>query len=358
MNRKGLFSGLLWTLALITLITWPLLGQVVIEEREGGGGMPPLFEATEPAPDVDLSTEVSQTLDQAEAEELERVRIEDGLEPRHCVPLPGGLDHVANGTGARNAGHGTIRLRGAPATAVAVRAILYWGEIVSQLSVPATDTINFEGHPVTGSLIGTAGQPCWNGAGIFAAYRADVLQYLPGAIDGDYQVDGLSSAVIDGHDPWVPADTRLPMAQGASLVVIYADQSVPATSRVYIHEGPWLFTSNNLFLTHALAPALPGNALLRHTRIGGDGQVGGSVSPTFATSRENTSINALQIQGPGSVGNDSDWNGSDGGPLNQLWDTRTTNAPGSIPVGAAAYRVSYTNVFDCVNPVVHVLTGR
>jgi hypothetical protein len=271
-------------------------------------------------------------------------------------PLPGGLDHVANGTGLRNAGWGTIRLRGVPPRSVAVDAVVFWG-LVDPNPQPQV-TINFEGHPVPARLLGVAQEPCWNG-GSYALYVANVLHLIPPAINGDYQVDGFPSAVSQGGDPWTPP-TATPMAEGASLVLTFSNASIPANSVVYTHYGPGYFDALNspFNVNNALFPPLPGNSYLRQTRIGADGQIGASLTPFFGVPNESTAINGFQIKGPGApVDQDSDWNGDDGVPLNQLWDTHSTDIRGLIGAGAGNYIVTYVSNGDCVNPSVHVLTA-
>jgi len=289
---------------------------------------------------------------------LDKATAEHGL----SCPLPGGLDHVANGTGLRNAGWGTIRLRGVPPKSVAVDAVLFWG--IVDPNPPPQSVINFEGHPVTGNLVGLAQEPCWQ-AGRYALYAANVLQFIPAANNGDYQVDSFLSGFTQGGDPWaLPVVT--PLAEGASLVLTFSNASIPANSVVYTHVGPGYFDSLNspFNINNPLAPALPGNNYLLQTRIGADGQIGNGLTPLFGTPNETTAINAFQIKGPGApIDQDSDWNGDDGVPLNQLWDTHSTNLRGvgttgpPIPVGAGNYVVTYVSNGDCVNPSVHVLTA-
>jgi hypothetical protein len=65
------------------------------------------------------------------------------------------------------------------------------------------------------------------------------------------------------------------------------------------------------------------------------------------------------IAGQGSIQNlDSDWNGSDGGPLPQLWDTRTHTFTGILPAGTTSYRVQYKSFGDCIVWQAHVLSAH
>ncbi|HWC76991.1 MAG TPA: hypothetical protein VG778_05985, partial [Blastocatellia bacterium] len=218
------------------------------------------------------------------------------------IPLPGGLDHVANGVATRNAGFGTIRLRGTPPGAVAVRAFLYWGTIIDGPAIPLTQTIVFNNGLVTGRLIGRSRPPCWPGR-FFVAYRASVIALLNPGIDADYRVSALPSSITDGRDPWLhaPVPAPRPLSEGTSLVVIFAHQNVPLSARVFINHGATMFFGA-VSINNPLPVPLPNYNTLKHTRFGADGQV---LSSTFAAAPitdERTFIGPgpgpTQIKGP------------------------------------------------------------
>ena len=273
------------------------------------------------------------------------------------VPLKGGLDHVANGVGTRNSRLNTIRLRGVPPGAVAVRAFLYWGTL--QAAANPTQTVIFNGTAVTGTLVGAAGPTCW-GPGVFAAYRASVIALIGGGINGDYVITGMPTSLFDGRDPWA-GPAPLPLSEGASLVVVYSHSSVPPGAQVFINNGAAFFF-NLININNPLGGVLNPYTRLKHTRIGGDGQVGFSTSSSLPVTTERTFIGPpffTQIKGPGSPFNgDSDWNGDDGAPLNQLWDTHTDSFGQILPPGIGNYVVRYTAQGDCIFAVAHVLSTR
>jgi hypothetical protein len=277
------------------------------------------------------------------------------------IPLPGGLDYAANGVATRNTGSGTIRLRGIPPGAVRVRALLSWASIFDGFAIPLTQTITFNGTPVTGNLIGVTNPPCWPG-NFLSAYTASVIALLTPGLNGDYRVANMPTSLTDGRDPWLhaPVPAPRPLSEGASLVVIYSHASVPFTARVFTHPVVQQFSST-LTVTHALGLPLPAYTTLKHTRLGADGQVGSSTTAFLFATNEQTFLgpNAAaltQIKGPGSpFNNNSDWNGDDGIPLNQLWDTQTSSFGQLIPPGSVAYTVSYISNGDCLVPVQHVL---
>jgi len=306
----------------------------------------------------------------------------DSQVPTPFLVFSGRVDHAAAGTGLRNFDSGTIRLRGIPAGSTVVRAFLYWAMIcVSTTNCPTGVNIEFEGRTITTSRICTGGNPCWAG-GPLAAYRADVTGLMPGTttaavankvINGDYQVNAIPSNVNerDGRDPFAPATTNFPKAEGATLVVVYSNPTLAATGRVYIHNGCDTLTgAGTLNVTNALAPAAPTPlTFVKFTRFGADGQTLIGTTATPSVSNETTFFGGpsatcataalTQIAGDGSLyDRDSDWNGSDGGPLNQLWDTRTTTVTGRLGAAAANYCVRFTSQGDCFTPIGYVLSVR
>jgi hypothetical protein len=288
--------------------------------------------------------------------------------------LPGGVDHTAAGTGTRNAGSGTIRLRGVPPGATVVRAWLYWGTVFAN-PVPSSSTVTFNGATVLGKRVGNpTAEPCWlfqNAS--FAAYRSNVKPLISAGVNGNYAVSGLASAITNGSDPFTCAPPfptpPTPGSEGATLVIIFSHISVPRTARTYIHQGPTLVTGSTT-VTNSLNPLLPTHTMIKQTRFGADGQVGCGVFSVAALNGEITSLGpnpfALTIiKGPGSAVNaSSDWSGVDGACMNQLWDT-TSDAFSAvngmvnlIPAGSPQYVVRYTGVGDCFVTVAHILTAK
>jgi hypothetical protein len=120
----------------------------------------------------------------------------------------GRVDYEAAGTGMRNLGSGTIRLRGIPPNSSIARAFLYWAFIcVSSAPCPATSQGEFEGVTITGTLFATAPQPCWAGTTI-GAYKVDVTSLLPrgpgNGYNRDYRLTGFPSGINTGQSPWDP----------------------------------------------------------------------------------------------------------------------------------------------------------
>ncbi len=285
--------------------------------------------------------------------------------------LPGGIDHVAAGTGLRNSGWGTVQLRGAPPHAAAVAAWLYWGVIAQSGSSPASDQVVLNGVELAGEPIEPAIEPCWADGALLRAYRVPVLDHLKTGINGDYRVYVPFSSATGGHDPWQGPPVPPPYVEGASLVVAYAHRDVPRAARFYLHDGAALLI-DELQVDHVLDPPLPAARELRHTRLGADGQrqIGFTPTASFLTTLSGDQIAPKVIRGPGStVDPNSDWQGTDGGPINQLWDTQVTRvaaSPGDELEGLASYTLHYAVAppsqgrfyYDCVAVVAHAVTAR
>jgi hypothetical protein len=292
----------------------------------------------------------------------------------------GRVDHAAAGTGLRNFDSGTIRLRGIPTGSTVVRAYLYWAMLcVSTTNCPTSVDVEFEGRTISSTRICTGVNPCWAG-GPIAAYRADVTGLMPATtptavankvINGDYRLNGFPShpAERDGRDPWSPITTNLPKLEGATLLVVYSNPSLSTMGRVYIHNGCSTF-SGTLNVSNALVPAAYMPSFVKFTRFGADGQAGSGTVVSPSVSNETTffggpstncaTATLTQIAGDGSLyDRDSDWNGHDGEPLNQLWDTRTTVVTGRLGQPSAAnYCVRYVSAGDCITSIGYVLSVR
>jgi hypothetical protein len=135
--------------------------------------------------------------------------------------------------------------------------------------------------------------------------------------NGAYWVS-IPSGRKDGSDPWL-SSLVYPLAEGASMVIVGT-----GTYTVGIYDTGFTATTFETTFTYTLN--LPGTVTTDALwdNIGADGQAGGSMTGGRAddpeTSLETTTINSVQISGAGGLDNDSDWNGSAGLPIPQLWD--------------------------------------
>jgi hypothetical protein len=295
------------------------------------------------------------------------------------IPLPGGIDHAVAGVATRNSGTGVIRLRGVPPGSVLLSAVLVWGEIAAAPAAPYTVGFGPDCSTLGTFSVGVSGattQPCWNGAGQFFSYLANVTGQIVPGINGDYRVKGLRSAITNGRCPWPDGNcagggNALPLSEGASLIVFYSNACIPKTAQIYVSLGPKMFFGPHS-VVHATLPAIAGNLPnLKHSRIGADGQVGvancglrsiATISDERTWIENPVTLGSLQIKGDGAgLNRDSDWNGYDGEPLNKLWDTHTDVFASSAFLSAGGglnYRVRYLSQGDCIVWVVHILGVR
>jgi hypothetical protein len=194
-----------------------------------------------------------------------------GLALRYSYNLRGG--YVANGTGMRNFGYGTITIQGVPVGSVVKRALLYWsvGDIPS---APNVEKGIFRGIPITGILVGRSYEPCWLETTANASvFYADVTAHIAQPINGAYSLKGFASGMTDGSDPW-EVDPIPPLCQGASLVIIYCNENLPSRT-IQVYDGavtvPDAVVTAETALGGFIASATP-NAIT--TYIVADGQLG------------------------------------------------------------------------------------
>ena len=333
--------------------------------------------------DTDLYLDADEVEKRAAAEQAGDDSLTKGRVPvsfkNVAIPIQGGIDHVVAGVGTRNSGTGVIRLRGVPAGSTLLSAVLVWGEIAAPPAIvnyqvgfgPVCQEVN-----ITGNTFGNAPQPCWNPAGQFFGYIANVTPQIVAGINGDYRIKGLKSAITNGRCPWgdgtcAGPGNALTLSEGASLIVFYSNPCIPRAAQIFVSLGPKMFFGPHS-VTHPTGVAING-ALpnLKHSRIGADGQVGVTncglrSMPGISDERtwiENpVTLGSIQIKGDvGGLNRDSDWNGYDGEPLNKLWDTHTDvfgNGQFLAGGGGLSYRVRYSSQGDCIVWAVHILGVR
>lgn len=246
--------------------------------------------------------------------------------------------HVANGVALRNRTSGTIHLRGVPVGSKVLQALLYWNFSDRNEEGPNRLPVLFSGNVVMGTKTADSKDPCWGMVGNHS-YVADVTPYvnIMGHPNQDYEVVLLfdSSTSTTGQNPWAPWESQELRTEGATLIVIYEDTSGPLF--VYDSLNNSMFFSSAVFnFTHW---GLNGHALF--TMAGADGQL--------HVTNELTFFNGQQIAGCPVT--NSDWDGSDGWPLPQLWDTHTH----TVTLGNGTSEVKYVTNGDCLVPVVFVI---
>jgi hypothetical protein len=257
-------------------------------------------------------------------------------------------DHVANGIAMRNRIAGTIQLRGAPVPSKVLAALLYFNFSDDLREGPRSVPVLFNANKIVAGKTADHVDPCWGMAGNHS-YVADVTQFLPigGSLNQDCQVvlqfDAQTST--SGQNPFSTGEPGVKVrVEGATLVVVYRTQDTTGSVFVYDALNNSMFAGTAQFdLTH---PSLAGDA--RFTMVGADGQLG-STGYGNISSNELTFFNGSQIAGPPVAS--SDWDGSDGWPLPQLWDTHTHY----VKVSGSLSSVRYQASGDCLVPVAFVV---
>jgi len=267
-------------------------------------------------------------------------------------------DHTASGISLRNRGGGVINLRGVPKDSRAIKAYLYWDILAN--SPEKNPIVSINGVSVKGALIGKGDDPCWSGSGVGYnfVYRAKVPLYLLYVgINGDYKIAGFQSTEGFGMSPWDSTSSPY-LAEGATLVVFYFNCGSKYKT-TYVYEAPvsgqMFYTNFSTTLTGFSAP----KDRAKFTMVGADGQIGSGLNASYFITAEQSFFQFTQIAGPPAatpppISNaDSDWNGNDVEPLNQLWDTRTHIVP--IQKGSTTAEVSYKAFGDCLVVVAFFL---
>ncbi len=285
------------------------------------------------------------TLESAAPRPVSRA-VEAQVEPNHKFAF---ADHVANGIAMRNRTSGTIHLRGIPIRSKPLSALLYFNFSDGNREGKDTTPVLFNGNVVNARKTADHNDPCWGLSGSHS-YVANVTNFMPlgGTLNQDYDVvlpfDANTSTT--GQNPWSPVESQKVRMQGATLIVVYRNQN--STGELYIYDA----LSNSMFFSSATFALVHGNlnASGLFTMVGADGQRG-SGHNNFA-SNELTFFNGGQIAGPPVAS--SDWDGSDGWPLVQLWDTHTHQ----VILKGDTSKVRYQTNGDCLVPVAFVIDAN
>jgi hypothetical protein len=261
--------------------------------------------------------------------------------------------YATGGVALRNRKTGNIAVSGL--TGGATAAFLYWGVITFGPPGLSVSTVTLAriypkpsvSAPITGVAVGTGPSPCWPGDRI-TIFRAGIP--VPALVtgNGSYQITLKAGGSDDGGDPWVEPPV-LPLWEGASLVVV-----APGSGTVAIYDTGLAGNTFSFGLFYTLDLPFPASgfgALLDN--IGADGQIGSSRTAFFTG--ETTFMNGVEISGPFGLNRDSDWDGSSGWPLPQLWDDTGHDITFATPSGTVSLNVFINGVGDCVTPAVNVV---
>ena len=280
----------------------------------------------------------------------------------------GGAQFASGGVGLRNRGTGAIGISGAVTPVKA--AFIYWAVITSGPAPIADKSIMVQRlspapassvTTVAGTIVGTGPQPCWAGDTI-TVFRGSVPTSVATG-NGLYKVTLLSGASgsTSGGDPFV-GTPALPLVDGASIVIIGTG---PSNQMVALYDSGLAgatFNGNPGISYSLILPTAATGTLTLFDNIGADGQQGSSRKALSGSGDEITKINGKLVAGPGSLYNDSDWNGSSARPLPQLWDDTGHDITVATPSGTTSLNITIANKgethFDCLTPVANIVSFK
>ncbi len=301
----------------------------------------------------------------AEAPELAAGAVIGPLKP---VLVQAKAGYATGGVALRNRAAGNISISGlvgAPRI-----TLLYWAVISVGAPAPAAKSIQIQRLAplpaslvavVPGVVVGVGPTPCWGPANAtITVFRAVVPAAITGPGNGSYQLTLLPGAqgLMNGSDPWAGAPV-LPLWDGASMVMV--GNGAGTVSVFDIGLAGKTFVPNPAPFNYILGlPVVPPGKRTLFDNIGADGQhtLGASRADVLSISDEATTINGFPVAGPGSNHVDSDWNGSSGLPVPELWDdTGHDITPVSVN-GQINLNISIFSPLapaDCLTPVANVV---
>jgi len=274
---------------------------------------------------------------------------------------------VSAGVGLRNRGSGGIELSGMPAGSELRQVRIYWNLISNGAPPAGAETITVQrvgsggsaAVTVTGTVIGTGPSPCWGGTQNIV-YRAIVPRSVVNG-NGTYLVSPPAGVPgrVDGASPWtvMGGGSPLPAYNGASIVAVF--ERLGARTLIYEDTLSGVMFSDSLNASLYIPPAFRMGTTSYLHMINSDGQTGNSAPDDSSATAKQTRVNGVLVSGRSSPGNDSDWNGAQGGRFTQLWDNAVRNVSAALPASSARARVRVVNAnTDCVVPVAAVLVRR
>jgi len=233
-------------------------------------------------------------------------------------------NYTAAGVGLRGRTWGIITLSNIPIGASIHKAYLYWSFLDNGLLV-SEQNLTLNGIPILGTEIGNGEDTCWSRT-YSRAFRADVTPLIAG--NGTYMLAGI-------------ANQSSLLAQGASLVVVYADEN-GVLRTVIIQDGNGVINNGNIHLATTIdgfiASDTGDGVSAKTTFIVGDGQ---NFTDTIAVTA-----------GLGTFTLENSLNGSDGG----LWDTDTYNVSPYVADGDTSATARISRGTDCLNWVAQIFS--
>lgn len=243
-------------------------------------------------------------------------------------------DYVAAGTSLRNEPWDLITITGVPGGATVVKAILVWNILEDSVSSGA---VLVNGTLFEGTVIKTVSNPyCWSPS-LSTTFAADVTGFVTG--NGVYMISGYPTGVSDFSDPW--SDSTPPLAEGASLIVVYENPSEPLRA-VVVDLGNEAADADHLI---SWASPAAGPVSAKNTWIVIDGQDNAANDVAL--------FNGVAVAGPGSSLRAADaFPGADprtgASSYGALWDTLTVDVSGLVAEGDTSASAGITASSDCI----------
>lgn len=278
--------------------------------------------------------------------------------------------YATGGVALRNRASGYIQISGLPAGSTTQAAYLYWvvlagsNTTAKQFKEMAEASLCGE-QPKTactgtlhGTLLAIGGDPCWGSTGAYVYKAAIPANVAPG--NGAYLFSEEKSAygLTGGQDPWVAS--AFPAWEGASLVIVGT-----GGASVGLIDGQAGTTFSSAYSNfYQLPAAVPSGGQVLLDNFGYDGQLGDSRTAGIANEQSFAEgwpslVNNIQFAGMGAPSyeaTDSDWDGSSGWPLPQLWDDTGHDISSSFEAGDTWVLVTYNAFGDCIGTVGAVLS--
>src|SRR5258708_443010 len=167
-----------------------------------------------------------------------------------------------------------------------------------------------------------------------------------------------ASGLTDGEEPG-DLNVVFRLFEGASLVVVGT-----GTANVGLLDGQagTTFVGTTFSNYYQLPATTASGSRVLLDNFGYDGQIGASRSIFSPTSNETSSVSGypsltfVQVAGPGVETSNSDWDGSSGWPLPQLWDDTGYDISNAFAAGDTFVLVNYTSGNDCIGTVGAVIS--
>lgn len=287
------------------------------------------------------------------------------------------------GVALRNRANGDIQISGLDATSTTQAAYLYWAVLLNTSSpskslLSKIDSVDIaRQYPtggtlsakIKGTLLAVGGDPCWGSSGVWV-YRGSV----PSAVatgNGVYKItlNKGASGLTDGEDPW-DGNVVYPLFEGASLVIVGTGSAwvgVFDTQAGTTFGGASYYYNYYGFYNSATSSLITPTTQVLYDNIGYDGQIGASRTINYYYTNEYSYVvgepsgTTVEVAGPGGETGDSDWDGSSGVPLPQLWDDTGHDVTNAFLLNSDDYaEVYYSSVasspYDCIGDVAGVFS--